>query len=38
LLAAFIGYVAQNARENIQESGVLPHLRAKARPDELEGS
>ncbi len=38
LLAAFIGYVAQNARENIQESGVLPHLRAKARPDELEDS
>jgi len=38
LLAAFIGYVAQNARENIQESGVLPHLRAKARPDELESS
>lgn len=34
LLAAFIGYVAQNARENVQESGVLPRLRAKAKPNE----
>lgn len=26
LLAAFIGYVAQHARENVQEGGVLPKL------------
>jgi len=34
LLAAFIGYIAQHARENVQESGVLPKLRRKARSDE----
>lgn len=38
LLAAFIGYVAQNARKNVQENGVLPRLRPKARPDEMDGS
>ena len=31
LLAAFIGYVAQHARENAQENGVLPRLRRKAK-------
>jgi len=29
LLAAFISYVAQQARENVQENGVLPRLRGK---------
>ncbi|MGB5051365.1 MAG: potassium channel family protein, partial [Caldilineaceae bacterium] len=30
LLAAFIGYVAQQARENVQEGGVLPKFRGKS--------
>gem|GEM_PF-295521 len=34
LLAAFIGYVAQQARENVQENGVLPKLRGKLTADE----
>ncbi len=33
LLAAFIGYVAQQARENVQESGVLPRLPRKSKED-----
>jgi amino acid permease len=33
LLAAFISYVAQQARENVQENGVLPRLRGKRQPD-----
>jgi len=31
LLAAFIGYVAQQAKENVQASGVLPTVRRKAK-------
>lgn len=41
LLAAFIGYVAQNARENVQESGVLPRLGRNAKTngsDKSDGS
>lgn len=34
LLAAFIGYVAQNAKENVQESGVLPKLLPKAKSED----
>lgn len=29
LLAAFISHVAQQARQNVQENGVLPHLQGK---------
>ena len=34
LLAAFIGYVAQNARENVQESGVLPKIHRKTKAED----
>ena len=33
LLAAFISYVAQQARENVQENGVLPRLQGKKQQD-----
>jgi voltage-gated potassium channel len=33
LLAAFISYVAQQARENVQENGVLPRLQGKKQKD-----